>query len=138
MVVQRARAGAWPRLVVPGGGEFTGRGVEFVDVNFVRAEVVDGDDAIVGRDAGEVGVGGFLAIFDRARAGVVLAPDGFAEFAIGGEEACGAAAGIVGADDDVAGVIGGQMAGAFSLRCDVRYGCKLPAGFGVGQAEAGH
>ena len=112
MEVEGAGAGAGAGLVFAFGGELGGLCVEREDVDEVGAEVVEVAVSAVGREAGEVGVGGLLAVQDGAVAGEVLGPDGLAEGALLDEEAGGGACAVVGGEQGAAGGVEGDVAGA--------------------------
>jgi hypothetical protein len=109
-----ARAGAGSGL--PGGcvvgSELGGGGVEVVDVDGVEAEIVDEEEAIVGRDGDAMGVRGLLAVGVGSVAFVLLEGDGGAEVAVVAEREGGCAAAVVVCGEDGAGgVIDGDVAG---------------------------
>jgi len=87
MKAQRARSGAGRAMIGSGGGQLRGRGIGFVDVDGVAAEIVDVSEAIVWREGREVRVRGGLAVRIGAVRGVALGPDKLAQLSVSDAEA---------------------------------------------------
>ena len=100
----------------------------------VEAEIIDVGIAIVGRRGCMMSMGGCLAVFVLAGAGarrvVVKLGDGVAEASVPVDlEGGGAAAGVVGNEQDAAGLVGIDVAGAGAARGDGVDEGEFAAGF---------